>query len=305
MIRLVIVNPMAGTGRGEKYLKSIDKIFSNVKKEGKIKDDKIFLELTKAIGDATLIVKDYLSKYNEEFVIYVVGGDGTISEVAYAIKHTPNASMVVIPKGTGNDFAKVTNSYKSMRKIIRESLNKNSEVVDSIKLKDRLSMNVVNLGFDAAIANNMEKFRHFPFISGSMKYRLSIFYTLFSAKKYRLKVRVDDKIFKGSYTLVAIGNNKYYGGGVKILPDAIMTDGVLDICLVDSTTLMQKLRYLPKLTKGKHTNLKIVKMLKGENISVVSNKKFPVSIDGEIIETNRLHIKVDKNSIRIIKTLDN
>lgn len=305
MVRLVIVNPMAGTGRGEKYLKSISKIFENIKKYGYIKEDKIFLELTKAIGDATVIVEDYLSKYDDEFVIYVVGGDGTISEVASAISHVMRASLVVIPKGTGNDFAKVTNSYKSMRKIIRRSLNETSQVVDSIKLKNRLSMNVVNLGLDAAIANNMDKFRYFPFITGSMKYRLSIFYTLFSAKKYKLKVRVDDKIFKGSYTLAAIGNNKYYGGGIKILPDADMTDGKLNICLVDSTTLIQKLMYLPKLTKGKHTNLSIVKMLEGEDISVVSNKKFPVSIDGEIIITNRLHIKIDKKSIRIIKTLDN
>lgn len=305
MIRLVIVNPMAGTGKGKKYLKGIGKIFENIKKEGLIVEDKVYLELTKSIGDATCIVKDYLSKYEDEFVIYVVGGDGTISEVAKAILNVPKASMVVIPKGTGNDFARVTNSYKSMRKIIRKSLSEKPIMVDSISVKDMLSMNVVNLGFDAAIADNMNKFRHFPFITGSMKYRLSIFYTLFSAKKYKLKVRVDDKIFKGSYTLLAIGNNKYYGGGVKVLPDADMADGFMDVCLIDNTTLLQKLIFLPKFSKGKHLGLSIVHMLKGKDITVVSTRKFPVSIDGEIITTNRLHIKINKNSVSIIKTLDN
>lgn len=304
MIRLVIVNPMAGTGKGLKYIRGIENIFNNIKKEGMIPKDKVFIELTKYVGHATAIVQEYIEQYKKPIVVYVVGGDGTLSEVAHAIKYVDRVSMVVIPRGTGNDFARVTNLYKSMRKIIRRSIQEKPVKVDSIKIGKNTCINVLNAGLDAAIADNMNLFRKWPLISGSMKYKLAIFYTIFGAKKYKLKIRIDNKIYKGVYTLIAIGNNKYYGGGVKALPDADISDGKLNICLIDSTNLIQKLIFLPKYSKGKHEKISIVKLLEGKEISVVSTRKMPVSIDGEIIRTNRFKAKIEEKSVNIIKTLD-
>lgn len=73
MVRLVIVNPMAGTGKGQKYVKGIEKIFANIKKDGLIPEDKVFIELTHSIGHATTIVKEYIKRYLEPIVVYVVG----------------------------------------------------------------------------------------------------------------------------------------------------------------------------------------------------------------------------------------
>jgi len=306
VLRLVVINPVAGNAKGNRYVKSITKIFENIKKEGLIKKDKICIEITKCVGDATLIARRYIREFTKEhIVIYVVGGDGTLGEVATACINEPNVSIVAIPKGTGNDFSRMLNSYTSMRKIIRRSLEIEPKTIDSILIgNDRICINVLNIGLDAEIADNMNLFRKWTFLSGSMKYKLAIVYTLFRAKQYKLKVRVDGKVFKGKFTLAAIGNSKYYGGGVKILPQAEMSDGTLDICLIDATTMLQKLNFLPKLMKGKHTNIHLVHMLKGKKVSIVSNKKIPLSIDGEIVYTNRFRAKILEKSIKIIKTLD-
>ena len=304
MLRLVIVNPMAGKGKGNKYVEIIKKIFANIKKDGIIPNDKIFVETTQGIGHATTIVTQYIETYDEAIVVYVVGGDGTLSEVAQAIKYIDRVSMVVIPKGTGNDFSRSINSYTSMRKIIRRSIGETPVKIDSIKIGSNTCINVLNAGLDAAIADNMNLFRKWPGISGSMKYKLAIAYTILGARNYKLKIRVDDKIYKGMYTLVAIGNNKYYGGGVEALPYADISDGILDICLIDATTFIQKLIFLPRYSKGKHMGIKIVKLLKGKEISIVSNRKIPLSIDGEVILTNRFKAKIEEKSVNIIKTLD-
>lgn len=306
MLRLVVINPIAGNAKGDRYFKSITKIFGNITKEGLIPNDKICYEVTKGVGDATAIVKRYINEFpNENIVIYVVGGDGTLGEVATACINESRTAIVAIPKGTGNDFARMLNSYTSMRKIIRRSLDIVPEAVDSIVVNNnKICINVLNTGLDAQIADNMNLFRKWNFLSGSMKYKLAIVYTLFSAKQYRLKIRVDDKVYKGKYTLLAIGNSKYYGGGVMILPQAEMSNGTLDICLIDATTMLQKLNFLPKLMKGKHANIHVVHMLKGKNISVVSNRKIPLSIDGEIVYTNRFKAKILEKGIKIIKTLD-
>ena len=307
LLRLVVVNPVAGNAKGNRYVKSITKIFENIKKDGLIKNDKICIETTKGVGDATKIAESYIKEYDkEEIVIYVVGGDGTLGEVATACINKMNVSVVAIPKGTGNDFSRMLNSYTSMRKIIRRSIVNKSETIDSILVgKDKICMNILNAGFDAQIADNMNLFRKWHFMPGSMKYKLAIIYTLFSAKQYRLKVRVDNNVYKGKYTLIAIGNSKYYGGGIKILPDAEMSNGILEICLIDATSFFQKINFLPKLMLGDHINIPVVHMLEGKNISVVSNKKIPISIDGEIVYANRFRAKILEKSISVIKTLDN
>lgn len=304
MIRLVIINPYSGNRRGEKYAKTIQKVFSNLEKEYNL-NDSVFVEFTEYIGHAEEITIEYSIKHkNENIVVYVVGGDGTVSEVAAAIKNKENISMVALPKGTGNDFARAINSYRSIRKIIKTSISNTPEKVDTIDINHKVAANMVNVGLDAAIGNNVNHFRKIPFIPGSVKYKLAIAYTIFSPVKYKFKIRLDDKVLKGKYTLVAIGNNKYCGGGVNILPDADIQDGILDVCIVKNTTLLQKLRYLPKLMKGKHRGIELIELLRCKKISIVSTRKFPISIDGEVEFTNKIMAKISEKTLSVIKTLD-
>ena len=183
MIRLIIANPYAGNKRGSKYAKTMEKVFDNLKKEGNCQNDNIFIELTEYIGHATEIVLEYSIMYRHDTVIvYCIGGDGTVSEVATAINGKDNMSMVVIPKGTGNDFSKAINTYSSIRKLVKTSLTKTPEKVDCIKVKNKVVTNMINTGIDAAIVANLRYFRKIPFISGKMKYKLSILYTIFINK---------------------------------------------------------------------------------------------------------------------------
>ena len=305
MIRLVIVNPYSGSRRGRKYAKTAERIFIDLKKEYDIVYDDMYVEFTEYNGHATEIILDYEIKFkNKKIVVYVIGGDGTLSEVATAINGKGNISMVVIPKGTGNDFARCVNSYRSMRKIIKASLENKPEKIDSILVNKKVAVNMINAGLDAAIAANLDKFRKIPLITGKMKYKLAIFYTVFLPKSYKLKIRMDNEVKKGRYTLIAIGNNKYCGGGVNIVPEAEIQDGLLDICIVKNVNLIQKIMYLPKIMKGTHTNLSVVELLKSKNIFVASNKKFPVSIDGELTFIKGFRAKVSEKTLSVIKTLD-
>ncbi len=305
MIRLVIINPFAGNARGLKHKKTVEKVFSNIKKEELLGEDKVIIEITKHRGHATEIAKEYITKYNnEKIVIYIISGDGTISEVAKVAINNDNVSIVIIPKGTGNDFARAVTSSKSIRKIIRESINNYPTKVDCIKVNDKVSVNVVNAGLDAAIADNIKYFRKIPFLTGKMKFNLSILVTIFSPRKYKFKIRIDDKVYKGKYTLVAIGNNKYYGGGIIALPKANIQDGLLDLCVVKNTTILHKIYFLPKFKEGKHENIWLVNMAKAKSVTVVSNKKFPVSIDGETYNIKGFKAKVIENGLNVIKTLD-
>ena len=209
--------------------------------------------------------------------------------------------IVVIPAGTGNDFIKSISKYTSMRKIVLASIHAPATPTDIIKFnKDKYCINILNLGFDAKIASNVDIFRKVPLISGSAKYTLAIFYTLLKNKNYRLKIRINDTVLKNAFTLVAIANGKFYGGGVCPEPTADTTDGILNVCAVTHTTLPQKLFLLPKYKKGKHEKINQLTHFTAQDIVVSSYKKIPVSIDGEVIYSNKIHAKVLPQAVNIV-----
>lgn len=248
--------------------------------------------------EITNIVRSIAQKGKTRF--YSLGGDGTLNEVACGLIGS-DSEVVVIPAGTGNDFVKSISKYTSMRKIVLASINQESTPTDIIKFnKDKYCINILNLGFDAKIASNIDLFRKVPFISGGGKYTLAIFYTLLKNQNYKLKIRIKDKILKGNFTLAAIANGKFYGGGVCPEPTADTTDGILNVCVVTSSSILQKLFLLPKYKKGKHENIKQLTHYETDDIIIASTRKIPVSIDGEVIYTNKLHAKVLPKAINVV-----
>ena len=291
----LVVNPVSGTRKGVKKAAIIQKLLKKYNIYSKVIQSSYKGEIEK-------ITRELSTK--EKCRFYSVGGDGTLNDIVTGIIGT-DSEIVVIPAGTGNDFIRTISDYKSMRKIVIESMKNDVRKVDVIKvssLKNKYSINILNAGFDATVASNMNKFRRVPLVSGTFKYNLAIFYTLFRNKNYRLKIRVDGKVYKGTYTLIAIANGKYYGGGVCPAPMADVEDEKLNICMVDKTLVSRKIVLLPKYKKSEHIGLKEITMEEGKEISVVSNSPFDVSLDGEIYHLNKFKCKLMPKSINVVFT---
>lgn len=291
MKHYILANPFSGRKKGEKIAINVQKLL----KKNNIDAEVIMSKYPRHLTEVT---KELSSK--EDCRFYVIGGDGTLNEAVSGMIGT-NSEVVVIPGGTGNDFVKSVSKYMSMRKIVLSSIGKQATPTDIIKINnDRYCINVLNSGFDALVASNLDKFRNVPLISGKMKYTLAIFYTLLTNRNYYFKLRADNKVLKKNFTLVAIANGKYYGGGVIPCPDANVNDGILDICSISSTSVRQKIFFLPSYNKGTHINNPLVTILKSNKIHLVSKRLSPVSIDGEIIHTKKLNVSVLKDAIKIV-----
>lgn len=291
MKHIILVNPVSGNKKGRKYGVIVQKLLQKHNIEAQI----LISNYKKHI---TELVKEYSHESLCRF--YSIGGDGTLNEVITGIIGT-DSEVVVVPCGTGNDFIKSISAYRSLRKIINLSIDKKSTPTDVMKIdKNSYCINILNAGFDALVAKNVDKFRNIPFLSGKAKYNLSIFYTLIFSKNYIFKIRIDGTPQKNRFTLLAIANGKFYGGGICPCPTANVTDSRLDICLIDNTTRSQKIIFLPKYKKGKHVALKQVQMLAGQNISIVSNHEFPISVDGEVIYRKKITIKILPKAVNIV-----
>lgn len=294
MKHYILANPFSGKKKGLKLAIATKKLLN----KNNITADIIVSKYPKYF---TKTVKKLSNEHKCRF--YVLGGDGTLNEAISGIIGS-DSEIVVIPCGTGNDFIKSVSSYLSMRKIIKKSINTPSTKTDVIKVNnDMYCVNILNCGFDALVAKNVDIFRNFPLITGKMKYNLAILYTLLKNKNYKFKIKFDNdnsRVLKGHFTLVAVANGKFYGGGISPCPEAFVTDGILDTCVIDSTTILKKVRFFPKYNKSKHTTLKECHMQNSKEVTIVSTKDFPVSIDGEVIYKKKLHLKVLPSAVNIV-----
>jgi YegS/Rv2252/BmrU family lipid kinase len=294
MKHVILVNPVSGNKRGQKYGIVIQKLLKkyNIDSEIIISNySKHLIEITKKLANS------------EQCRFYSVGGDGTLNEIVTGAIYT-NSDIVVVPCGTGNDFIKTISKYRSMRKIIISSINKESKKTDVLKVgSDKYCINILSVGFDSLVGENVNKFRNVPLISGKAKYNLAIFYSLMTNKNFKLKLRVDkDIIYKKYFTLIALANGKYYGGGVCPCPDASVFDNTIDICAINSTNVLKKLFFLPFYNKGKHLKFKLVNFEKGKKATIVSTRKFPANVDGEVFYTNKLSIRICEGAVNIVCT---
>lgn len=293
MKHLFIINPAAGKGKTLKLIPIIEKIFNEKNEEYKI-------EVTKYVGHATELAKNYSEL--ENYRIYSVGGDGTLNEVLNGMVNT-QSSLAVIPSGSGNDFIKSIYKYskkEEIEKILIKTINGNEHAIDLGKVNNRYFLNIASVGFDAEVASNSIKFKKLPLINGTIAYILGILITVFKYKSYNLNIEVDGNKFLIKALLIAVANGKYYGGGINVTPKAKLNDGLFDICIIETVGRLKILGLFPKVIRGTHENIKQVSFNNGQFVKIHSNETMAFNIDGEIISGNDAEFQVIKDGINIV-----
>lgn len=277
MKHIFIVNPISGKG---KTLKAVDRI-KKVCEEENLDYEIYFTEYPK---DATKIARKYRFTKN---IIYSVGGDGTLNEVLNGIVGTKNL-LGVIPVESGNDF------YKTLFKIDEEY-----PVIDIGKVNDRYFINIISIGIDAEVANNVSlmKKRKVP---TNQIYNASLIYTFFKYKYKDIELSIDEKEQKkGKCTILTICNGQVYGGGYKIAPSAKLTDGYFDVYYVEKVNKPQLPSLINMLKQGIHEKHNKVHKSQATKIKFKCDKELVCNIDGEIMTAKKFNVKIIPNAITI------
>lgn len=277
MKRIFIVNPTAGQGKALNISKAIKSV---CEQEG----IDYIIHYTMAKGEATMLAKQY-SNNIEPMIIYSVGGDGTLNEVVNGIALSKSI-LGIIPAGTGNDFVRSLDSKQN-------HIGK----VDLGKVNDKYFINIASLGIDAEIAANVDVIKKMK-IPNSLVYYTSIFYTI--AKYKNCNIFIDNQVYSNCVTLLAACNGSYYGGGIKIAPNANLNDGLMDVYLVDKLSKLQILYLFTKLLSGKHEQYSAIHKFSTNNITIKSDDLLVCNIDGEIIKDNSFNIHIIKDGINIL-----
>lgn len=208
--------------------------------------------LTKKQGHAIELTRQ-LCKSGEELRFYACGGDGTANEVANGIIGYPNAAMTVIPVGTGNDFLK---NFGDMAGLFADAENLwggPQFPIDAIDVNGRIALTIACSGIDARVAKDVHKYSESPLLDGkgSYIYALAINF-LFKGIASHWTVELDGRATTGDYSLIAVCNGRYYGGGFMPVAEAKMDDGILNTLVVDKVDRVTFLRFVGPYSKGNY-----------------------------------------------------
>lgn len=291
-MHVFIVNPVAGKGKAMDMVKNIEERFKD-------NPESFRIEITNAPGHATSIAKQ-LSAEGIPMRIYSVGGDGTLNEVLNGISGD-QIELGILPCGSGNDAVRSIYEVTDPISLLEVLPTASSELLDIGRINDRLFINIASVGFDAEVVILTRHFKGIPLISGSLSYVLGILTALIRLKKYPVRISIDGspERFK-EILLCAFANGKFYGGGIKPAPKADMTDGILDICEVESLGRLKILKFFPIFRRGAHEKMKEVMMHRCKKILIDSDAPIPFNIDGEVIKETRASIEILPGSIRVI-----
>lgn len=297
-----VINPKAGSENiSKKIISKIHKIFKGTKEYYKI-------HITTCKEDATRFSRSICEKESGELRFYAIGGDGTLNEVINGIIEYNNASASVLPYGTGNDFIKNFRNVDFLD--LNGHVNGTKEKIDLLYAKNLNCVNLCNIGFDAKVAENMNKFKKIRFIKGRTTYTLSIFYSLIHKLHTNLEIKIDDiEVIQGDFLLCAIANGTYYGGGYKGAPLAKIDDGLIDVCMIKKVSRFKLIKLINIYKNGNHLeNDEIKKYIiyrKCKNINIISKNNFSISIDGEIFKDKNLNISIKEKSFNFLIPVNN
>jgi YegS/Rv2252/BmrU family lipid kinase len=305
---LFIINPVAGKkDRSGIIKKAIERMLMIEPCETVV---------TTCVGDATEIVKDRLEKLPEDSFlrIYSCGGDGTLSEVVEGVYKTKNRNCAigVVPIGSGNDFVKYFSEIPAEKfRSLPDMVKGNIDSCDIISVKDsegnneRISVNIVSAGYDAAVAKGMEKYKKIPLVSGKAAYNLSVAECLISKMKNKFTLVADGEeiIDKDNDYLFAIcANGSYYGGGFKASPLSNIKDGMMNFIRIKTVSRLTFAALVGAFRKGEH----LIKLKKYcthalcRELKIISDRIIDINIDGNIIPMKNPTISIIPNEIKLI-----
>jgi diacylglycerol kinase (ATP) len=247
----LFVNPTAGRGRGARAAQPAARVLREAGHRVRVV---VGEDADDALARARQAVTDGVG------ALIAVGGDGMVSLALQAVAGT-DTPLGVVAAGTGNDFARVSglpvrDAAAAGAVIDRALRDGRTRALDLGRTGDRWFGTVLASGFDSRVGDRGNRM---TWPAGRFRYDLAMLAELAALRPIRYRVRFDDAPEREiEATLIAVGNGSSYGGGMRICADAVMDDGLFDVCVVGPCSRGTLLRVFPRVYRGTHPGHPVV-----------------------------------------------
>jgi diacylglycerol kinase (ATP) len=271
---VVVANPAAGHGRAGRLIGKVTTALHRLRVPHEIR-------VSESGPDVERFAR--VAAEGGAKIVAALGGDGTVSLAANGLLGI-GAALATLPAGTGNDFAKGIGAGK-LDAAVELLANPKTVDLDVIEVTTgavkRNFINIAGAGFDSEVnetANGMT-----VKLGATGTYVVALLKTLSRFSPASFTIQVDDERMELDAMLVEVGSGRWTGGGMKVLPNAIMNDGLLDVCIVESLSKPAFLKAFPRVFVGSHTTHPKVRMRTGSRVQIEANRRVLVYADGELV----------------------
>lgn len=284
---VVIVNPISGVGKQKKI--------ETLLRENLNQD--LFdytVRYTEHIHHGTDIAREAVDQGCD--CVVAVGGDGSVNDVAQGLKDT-GVTMGIIPCGSGNGLARGLKIPLTPASAIKLLNQRNEHLIDSIVINDKyISVNAAGVGFDAYIARLMKAAK----TRGFAAYTNLILREYASYKNNTYCLTIDGRTIERSAWFIAVANGRQFGYNLSVAPKANLSDGLIDISIIDKIPLDHILITVPMAFMNLLDHSQHVETFRANDILIEGNVHKWVNIDGEGENLgNTLHFVNHPNSVKI------
>jgi YegS/Rv2252/BmrU family lipid kinase len=282
----LIVNPAAGGGRAAARLPAVE---AALRRHGVSFRE----ERTSSIDHARELAAD--ARDAGETVI-AMGGDGLTGALA-GVLHGSEALLGVVPGGRGNDFARKLGIPEDPEAAVAVIAGGSCRTVDVALCDGRPYLGILSAGFDSdvqVIANDTAlKLGDGVYVYGALR-------ALARWRPARWTVTVDGARREFSGYSVAVANTGVFGGGMRLVPDAQVDDGLLDVVLTAHSSRVHLLRGLRKVFRGTHVTDPALTFLQGREVVFEADRPFTAFADGDPIAELPVRIGIAPRSLKVL-----
>ncbi|WP_204123088.1 diacylglycerol/lipid kinase family protein [Lacticaseibacillus mingshuiensis] len=285
----IIFNPAASSGMSVNIFKKVRARLDNEHIPYEIK-------VSRYAGHAVQLARQIGSFGKQEnAVLMVIGGDGTLNQAICGLRKTRQKDMPVayIPAGSGNDFARGIKMAQDPMKALDQVLAADKplrldigQYTEATRDESGIFVNNIGVGFDGSVIAATNRSRYKRVLNrvhlGSLSYVAGVVRVFFSRKPFPVAVTVDGQrtLIQRAF-LVTTTNHPYFGGGIKILPIATPDDGKLDLIVVEQLNIPYFFFLLVQMLRNKHLKYKAVHHFASPHIHLETTSLEFGQMDGE------------------------
>lgn len=292
---LVFVNRAAGGGRAQAHVPRLRRLFESLGISAE------FVE-TCGAGDLESTARREAQNWN---LLLAVGGDGTLQALVNGVFGLP-AIIGILPAGGGNDFAAALGLPGDPLQAAQKILRGKPRLVDLVKVRTadgrtRLYVGGGGVGLDSEAAHHASRsFRHLP---GRLRYVAAALRALYEHQPLKIRLEfphTDLPPVEAGSLLTGVLNTPTYGAGVRLAPDAVIDDGLLQVVLIEHLSTWGVLRLLPGLLASGDLGTSQVRRWSARSVRISTDRPCLFHGDGEIVGPAPVDIEVAPKAIQVL-----
>jgi diacylglycerol kinase (ATP) len=229
-------------------------------------------------------------------LVVLAGGDGTMNAAAEALVET-GLPLGIVPLGTGNDLARTLEIPTEVSAALAVIGEGRRHLIDLGRVNGRYFFNVASVGLSAELTryHTVERKRRWWLLA----YAFSVKDAWRSTRPFRARMRCDGRPVTLRAIQIAVGNGRYYGGGMTVSEDAAIDDAKLDVYCLKPLGFWRLLVLFPALRRGRLKERDEALVMSGREIELRTRRQMPVNTDGELTTRTPARFTVVRQAISV------